>query len=262
MRLKSEQPIIYFDCETTGLNLGTDKIIQLAVVKVDLNTKKIVKKKWMFNPDMPIPKEATEIHGITNEMVSDSPRFKFFAEEIVELLKSGIPAGYNINTYDLPLIKRELLEADQDVSFMNTDSFVTLDLFRIVKQLFPRNLGDVYKRYTGKDLDESHDALADTMACVELTSAMMQQEGSIPDTILEINKFYYDPKFDDVRKADITGKLTYNPEGEVVFNFGKFKDKLVRDKDPDIQSYCVWIINSPDKFAKDTIDIIKTEMLK
>ena len=260
MNLKEERPLIFFDCETTGVNMSKDKIIQLAVVSVNLVTKKMSKKSWMFNPGMPIPKESTEIHGITDAMVANSPKFSSVAKEIIELMKSGIPAGYNINTFDIPLVKRELFECGEDISFMNEASFVTLDVFKIIKKLYARSLGEMYLRYTGKELNSAHDAMADTMASYELLACMLKQEDSVPDTVKGINDFYYDEKWDSLKKADVTGKLVYDKDGVLTYNFGKCKGKPVGDKDEDVASYALWVINSPDKFAADTIQLIRNEI--
>jgi len=260
MNLKEKRPLIFFDCETTGVNLSKDKIVQIAIVKVDLVAKKVQKVSWMFNPGVPIPKVTTDIHGITNEMVADKPKFESAADAIMSLLKSGVPAGYNINTFDIPLVKRELSDAGKDISFMNKTTFETLDVFKIVKKLYKRSLSDMYLRYTGKELDSAHDALADTMGAYELLASMLKQEETIPDTVKGINEFYFDEKFDSVKKADIAGKLAFDDKGRVIFNFGKHFGELVGKKDQDIISYAMWIINSPDKFAKETIEMVKKEI--
>lgn len=259
MNFKTEKPLGFFDCETTGVDLGKDKIVSIALVTVDLVKKKMKKKSFMFNPGFPIPKEATDIHGITDEMVKDCPSFEENNTDIAEFLNTHIPAGYNINTFDIPLVKRELMESGIDVSFMNEPTFKTVDIFRIVKKLYKRSLSDMYLRYTGKELSESHDALADTIATYELMVNMFKQE-DLPDNVDALNEFYYDEKFDSIKRADISGKLIFNKDGKVVYNFGKHKGKLVSDPDEDIRGYADWIMKSPDKFTEEVIQIIKKEV--
>lgn len=256
MKLKAEKPLAFFDTETTGVDLGKDKIISLAIVIIDFERNKMKKKYYIFNPMIPISKEASEINGFYNENVEDKPPFKVCAEDILEIMQNCIPVGYNINTFDIPILKREFIEAGLDVSFMNEPTFKTLDVFRIVKKLYQRSLSDMYKRYTGKDLEDSHDALADTMAVYELLANMLKKE-ELPDNLDDMIKFYYDEKFDSIKRADVAGKLIFNEEGKIVYNFGKNKGMLVSDDT--IKDYAEWIVSSPDKFSEEVIQIIKKE---
>lgn len=240
--------IVFIDCETTGVDVGKDKIVQVAAVRFNPETKKIAKKVWMINPQMPIPQGAINIHGITDEMVKDAPIFSEVAIEIKNALRGNVLAGYNINTFDIPLLRRELYEADCVM-----EEHETIDVFRIVKKLFPRNLKDMYERYTGKSAEGSHDAFNDCVHAFELLECLVEKE-NIPDSVGGLNEYYFDEKIDLLKFYDSTGKIVVDFKGSLYFNFGKHKGELVAEH----KDYAMWMIGSPDLFPKDTIEIVKT----
>lgn len=240
--------IIFIDCETTGVDTGKDKIVQLAAVRFNPETKKIAKKVWLINPRIRIPKEASAIHNITDEMVKDAPIFLDVAIEIKEAIKDCVLAGYNINTFDIPILRREFY----DCGLRFIDDCETIDVFRIVKKLFPRNLKDMYERYTGKSAEGSHDAFNDCLHAFELLECLMEKE-PIPSSVKELNEYYYDEKVDKHKYYDSTGKIVIDEKGFLLYNFGKHKGKRIDEE----KEYALWMINSSDMFPKDTIEIVK-----
>ena len=243
--------IVFIDCETTGVDVGKDKIVQVAAVRFNPETGKVSKKVWLVNPGIPIPEGAMAIHGITDEMVKDAPSFGEIAIEIDTALNGSVLAGYNINTFDIPLLRREFFDAKY-----TWRDYETIDVFRIVKVLFSRTLGAMYERYTGKSAEGSHDAFNDCVHAFELLGCMLEQD-NLPASVQGLNEFYYDEKIDKLKPFDSTGKIVIDEHGMLLYNFGKHKGKqIVEEKD-----YAKWMINSNDMFPKDTIEIIKKELM-
>jgi len=250
---QQDKTIVWLDLETTGVDISNDKIVQVAAIRVSPNGK-IAKRTWMVNPGIPIPPEATAIHGITDEMVKDEPTFDRIASTVSTAISDHVVAGYNIDRFDLPLLRREMYDAG--VRFHKDQDTVTLDVMKLVGKMFSRKLGAMYERYLGEELVGGHDAYEDAKATMLLLGAMIKQEDSIPEDIDSIREFYYDEQRDQNNHYDCTGKLIKNEEGRVCFNFGKHKGVPVDQE----ESYAKWMINKAVDFPKDTIEIIKTEI--
>ena len=160
MRLKLERPLVFFDLETTGLNIASDRIVEISYYKVFPNGN-AEGKTLRINPEMHIPEEASAVHGIYDEDVKDCPVFKEVADEIVSLLRDSDLAGYNSNHFDIPLLAEELLRAGATIDLKRKHM---VDAFTIFTRNEPRNLTAAYKFYCGKNLEDAHSAQADTMA--------------------------------------------------------------------------------------------------
>ena len=170
--MKLIKPIIFFDLETTGVDIAKDRICQIACIKIDLDGNQ-TEKELLINPNMPIPKEATEVHGITDEMVVDKPTFANISKSLLEFFEGCDIAGYNSNVFDVPLLAEEFSRSR--IEFPNWElNFV--DVLQYERLLKPNKLADVYKRYTGKDLEGAHDALNDVRATLEIL--LHQTEGN------------------------------------------------------------------------------------
>jgi DNA polymerase-3 subunit epsilon len=170
--MKLTKPIIFFDLETTGIDIAKERICQIACIKIDLDGKQ-TEKELLINPTIPIPKEATEIHGITDEMVADKPTFANISKSLFEFFEGCDIAGYNSNVFDVPLLAEEFSRSR--IEFPNWElNFV--DVLQYERLLKPNKLADVYKRYTGKDLEGAHDALNDVRATLEIL--LHQTEGN------------------------------------------------------------------------------------
>ena len=172
---KESKGIVTFDLETTGVEPSTDRIVQIAVVRKG-NDGTIDKKKVLLNPTIPIPKGASDVHGITDEMVKDCPTFKQVGRSLYQYIEGYDLSGYNIIGFDLPLLVEELLRAGVEFNF---DDVRIIDVMYIYKKLNPRTLGACYLQYTGKELDGAHDAMIDTDATVEILDEMLKQESEL-----------------------------------------------------------------------------------
>lgn len=236
MKLKLSRPLVFFDLETTGVNIGTDRIVEISYYKVFPNGN-AEGKTLRVNPGMPIPAEATAVHGITDEDVRDCPRFEQIAPEIAAVIADSDLAGYNSNYFDVPLLAEELLRAKVNVDLKQKK---LVDAFQIFKKNEPRNLTAAYKFYCGKNLDDAHSAQADTMATYEVLMAQLERYEDVPDTVEALDEYTRG----QVQYADFAGRIAYDANGVEVFNFGKHKGLRVRDvfrRDP---SYYAWLMNT------------------
>lgn len=236
MKLKLSRPLVFFDLETTGVNIGTDRIVEISYYKVFPNGN-AEGKTLRVNPGMPIPAEATAVHGITDEDVRDCPRFEHVAPEIAAVIADSDLAGYNSNYFDVPLLAEELLRAKVNVDLKQKK---LVDAFQIFKKNEPRNLTAAYKFYCGKNLEDAHSAQADTMATYEVLLAQLERYEDVPDTVEALDEYTRG----QVQYADFAGRIAYDSEGVEIFNFGKHKGLRVRDifrRDP---SYYAWLMNT------------------
>jgi DNA polymerase-3 subunit epsilon len=170
---QQDKTLVWIDLETTGVDISTVKIVQVAAIRVSPNGK-IAKRTWLVNPGIPIPPEATEIHGITDEMVKDEPKFKSIAQTVATAISDHVVCGYNIDRFDLPLLRREMYEAG--VRFHKDQDTVSLDVMKLVSKLFSRKLGAMYERFTGEELVGGHDAYEDAKATMILLGATIKQD--------------------------------------------------------------------------------------
>ena len=171
MKLNLTKPLVFFDLETTGVQPGTDHIVEICLLKVAVNGE-ITTYTHRVNPGMPIPKEAMDVHGITNEMVKDEPTFKQLAPEIANFIGDSDLAGYNSNRFDVPLLVEEFLRVGINFEMTNRK---TIDVQNIFHRMEPRTLKAAYKFYCGKKLENAHSALADTMATYEILLAQIER---------------------------------------------------------------------------------------
>ena len=245
MQLNLKNPLVFFDLETTGVNIVKDRIIEISFVKVCPNGQEICKTR-RINPGMPIPPESTAIHGITDEDVKDCPTFKEIAKSLAAQIKGCDLAGYNSNRFDIPLLAEEFIRAGVDID-LNRRKFV--DVQTIYHKMEQRTLAAAYKFYCNKDLNNAHTAEADTMATYEVLKAQLDRYPELQNDIDFLSKY---SSYNN--NVDFAGRMIYNDKGEEVFNFGKYKGQLVTDvlrRDP---NYYEWIINGD--FALNTKKIL------
>ena len=183
MKLKLERPLVFFDLETTGVNIGTDRIVEISYYKVFPNGN-AEGKTLRVNPGMHIPEEASAVHGIYDEDVKDCPRFEQIAPEIAQVIADSDLAGYNSNFFDVPLLAEELLRAKVQVDLKAKK---LVDAFQIFRKNEPRNLTAAYKFYCNKDLEGAHSANADTMATYEVLLAQLERYDDLPATVGELH---------------------------------------------------------------------------
>ena len=235
MELKLTKPIVFFDLETTGVNIAQDRIVEISILKVYPNGNK-ESKTWLVNPEIEIPEEAIAIHGITNERVVTEPTFKELAKEISQLIEGCDLAGFNSNRFDIPLLAEELLRCDIDFDMKNR---VAVDVQVIYHKKEQRTLGAAYEFYCNKSLDNAHSAEADTIATYEILKAQLDQYEDLENDIKFLNEFSSHKK-----RADFAGFITFNDDEEEVFTFGKYKGQKVEDILEKDKGYYSWIQNA------------------
>ncbi|HTG55013.1 MAG TPA: exonuclease domain-containing protein [Niabella sp.] len=217
--LQITKPIAFIDLETTGVNLGTDRIVEIAIVKLLPDGSKTVKRK-LINPEMPISKTSVEIHGISNEMVKDAPTFAQAAQELKQVLDDCDLAGYNSNRFDIPLLVEEFLRAGVDFDMKGRRMVDVQNIFHKMEQ---RTLSAAYKFYCGKVLESAHSAEADASATHEVLVAQIERYPELGNTIDSINKFIGEEVVVDFARRFVM------QDGVEVFNFGKYKGQSIAD---------------------------------
>lgn len=235
MNLKLHKPLCIFDLETTGLKVSTDRIVEICILKVNPDGSR-ESKTWLVNPQMSIPKEATEVHGISDEMVKDSPTFKELAPAIAEMISGSDLGGFNSNRFDVPLLMEELLRCGMDVDLTKMR---LVDAQTIYHKMEPRNLAAAYKFYCGKDLENAHSAEADTLATFEILDAQVAKYDELSNEIAQISEFSTYNKF-----ADFAGFIAYDEDKQEIFTFGKYKGQRVKEVFQRDIGYYGWIQNA------------------
>ncbi len=234
MQLNLRNPLVFFDLETTGIDIVHDRIVEISMVKVMPNGDEIVKTR-RINPGMPIPPESTAIHGITDDDVKDCPTFKEIAKSLAAQIEGCDLAGFNSNRFDIPMLAEEFLRAGVDVN-LGRRKFV--DVQTIFHKKEQRNLTAAYKFYCQKDLENAHSAEADTMATYEVLKAQLDR---YPDLENDINFLSQYSSFN--KNVDFAGRMVYNEQGKEVINFGKYKGRLVEEVLKNDPGYYGWMMN-------------------
>ena len=243
MKLQLTRPLVFFDLETTGLNIASDRIVELSYYKVFPNgtsegkTFRVKPVQMMLGQEIQlhISEEASAVHGIYDEDLVNCPTFKEIAPELVNVLEDADLAGYNSNHFDLPLLAEEMMRAGVNIDLKKKKM---VDVFTIFQRQEPRNLVAAYKFYCGKDLTNAHSADADTMATYEVLMAQLEKY-DIPADVDGLAEF----TAGNTRFSDFAGRIAYDAQGVEVFNFGKYKGQRVSDvfrRDP---GYYGWIQN-------------------
>lgn len=250
MKLNLNKPICFFDLETTGTNPGKDKIVEIAVLKIDINNQK-KEMVWRVNPECPIPEEASSVHGITDEMVKDQPIFKHFSKEIFNFIEGCDLGGYNIDKFDLPLLVEEFIRSGIDVS-----SFVkvkTVDVQTIFFKKEPRDLSSALKFYCNKDHGNAHTALDDTLATYEVLLSQLDKYHDLEPSVDFLSTLTRRNK-----NIDFAGRIIEDDNGDAIFNFGKHKGKEVKEVLTKEKGYYSWMMNSDfPEYTKKVITQVK-----
>lgn len=231
------RPLVFFDLETTGTNIASDRIVQIGAVKIFPDGKQ-EEKNVLLNPTIPIPKEVSSIHGITDEMVKDKPTFRQIAKNFAIWLEGSDLAGFNSDNFDIPLLVEEFLRVGIDFPYKDTHFVDMLKIERIVNS---HRLGDTYERYTGEVLENAHDAMADVKATIAIFEKQMEYHEEFQASIQEIAELCSGEN----KKVDFAGKM-FEKNGLVYWNFGKEYGKLVSET----VDYARWVLKGD--FAQDT----------
>ncbi len=235
MNLKLYKPLCIFDLETTGINVAKDRIVEICVLKVNPDGSR-ESKTWLVNPGMPIPKESTEVHGITDEDVKDAPLFRDIAPKIMEMITGNDLGGFNSNRFDVPLLAEELLRAEIDFDLSKVR---LVDAQTIYHKKEPRNLSAAYQFYCGKNLENAHSAEADVLATFEVLDAQVGKYEDIPNEVAELSDYTYHNKW-----ADLAGFIGFDAKGNEIFTFGKYKGQVVKEVFSKDLGYYGWIQNA------------------
>lgn len=235
MELQLNKPICFFDLETTGINVASDRIVEIAILKVFPNGNK-ESYTWRVNPEMPIPKQASDIHGITDEMVANEPTFKELAPKVHQMIKDSDLGGYNSNRFDIPLLAEELLRADIDFDLKKA---MAVDVQTIFHKKEKRTLEAAYKFYCDKTLENAHSAEADTTATYEVLKAQLDRYNDLENSIPFLSQFSAHKNF-----ADFAGYIAFDKKGNEVFAFGKHKGTLVEEVLEKEPGYFGWLLNA------------------
>lgn len=245
MKLNLKSPLAFFDLEATGINISTDRIVEISVVKVHPGGKEEI-KTMKINPTIPIPKEVSLIHGIYDKDIKDAPTFKEVAKELHQFLEGADLAGFNVLKFDIPLLVEEFLRAgiDFDIEKRNL-----LDAQKIFHMMEKRNLSAAYKFYCGKTLENAHSAEADTIATYEVFKSQVERYENEEVEDLQGNKLGIIEN--DMKKihnlinekmVDLAGRFIFNGEGIECFNFGKHKGKPVEQVLKEEPNYYDWMM--------------------
>jgi len=249
MKLHLKNPLIFFDLETTGMNIASDRIVEFSYLKIYPDQREEV-KTFRVNPSIRIPEEATAIHGISNDDIKDAPMFNEIAKTLVNIFEGCDFAGYNSNKFDLPLLAEEFLRAKIDFD-LKKRKFIDVQV--IFYKMEQRTLSAAYQFYCNKDLTNAHSAEADTRATYEVLQAQLDRYSDLQNNVDQLSEYSAHS-----RNVDFAGRIVYNDKDEETFNFGKYKGQTVTsvlNKDP---SYYSWMMNGDfPLYTKNVLTAIK-----
>lgn len=234
MNLKLTRPLAFFDLETTGVNVATDRIVEISILKVHPNGNKDSLTRRV-NPTIPIPLQASEVHGIYDVDVIDCPTFVELSNEILEFINGADLAGYNSNKFDIPVLVEEFLRAKVDIDFSGKKCVDVQTIFHKMEQ---RTLSAAYKFYCNKDIENAHSAEADILATYEVLEAQLEKYKELEPTSEFLHEF---SNFGN-SSVDFAKRIVLNDNNEEVFNFGKHKGKSVVDIFKKEPSYYSWMM--------------------
>lgn len=267
MKLNLTRPLAFIDLETTGVNVASDRIVEICILKV--NTDNSTETKTMrINPGMPIPEASSKIHKIYDQDVKDCPAFKQVAAQLANFIGNADIAGYNSNKFDVPLLLEEFLRAEVDFDLSNRRLIDVQNIFHIME---PRTLSAAYKFYCDKTIENAHSAEADIKATYEVFLAQLKKYENTEVTDAKGN--IIKPVKNDMqvlseltaksKNADLAGRIVFNENGVEVFAFGKHKDKSVVEVFEKEPSYYSWMMNGDfPLYTKKIITQIRLRMKK
>lgn len=234
MELKLKRPIVFLDLETTGVNVASDRIVEISMLKISPNGK----EQWMttlVNPEMPIPPKVTALHGISDADVAKAPAFREIARNLAAFLEGCDLAGYNAVRFDIPVLAEEFLRTDIDFNFRKRRYIDVQVIFHKKEQ---RTLSAAYLFYCRKELKNAHSAEADTAATYEILKSQLDM---YPDLENDVERLADFSSFGN--NVDFAGRIILDENGVEVFNFGKHKGKSVEKVFSEEPSYYAWIMN-------------------
>ena len=266
MLLNLKNPVVVLDLETTGMNIATDRIVEIALLKINVGGSE-EEKLMLINPEIPIPPEVSQIHGITDEDVKDKPTFKEVAKTLAKFMEGCDLCGFNSNRFDIPLLAEEFMRADVDID-LKKHKFI--DVQAIFHKMEKRTLAAAYKFYCNEELVDAHSAMADTKATYEVLKAQLDlyqgavfEDGKGVKTVPIVNDVEKLSEFSSYdQNVDFVGRIVYDENGVEVFNFGKNKgvpvEKVLREQ----PGYFGWMMESEfPLYTKKVLTRIKLRMM-
>lgn len=253
MKLELNKSIAVFDLEATGLDISNDRIVEIAILRIEPNgkTSEFTKR---INPQIPISEEAFQVHGISNDDLKGEPTFQELAQEIADFIGNSDLAGYNSNKFDIPMLAEEFLRTE--VQFDLSDrNFV--DVQNIFHKMEQRTLVAAYAFYCGKELTNAHQAMSDVVATWEVFQAQLEKYGDLEANIDFLADF---SKSNKVDLLDFAGRLALNGKSEAIYNFGKHKGKTIRQVAQEEPGYYGWMMDA--NFPLYTKQMLRKEMDK
>lgn len=240
-KLSLERPLVFFDLETTGTDTAHDRIVEIAMVKVlpDGSEETLSSR---INPEMHIPESSTAVHHISDADVADSPTFADFAKRVAGFIEGCDLAGYNCNRFDIPMLSEEFYRAGVPIDL---HSRKVIDVQVIYHKREQRTLSAAHVFYCGESFDGAHGALADTKATYHVLRGQLAKYPDLPNDVAALDKYTTQRHV-----VDFAGRFIYNEQGQVVFNFGKYKGRLLADILTSEPGYYTWMMKSD--FAEDT----------
>lgn len=243
MRLNLTRPIVFFDLETTGTNITSDRIVEISVLKICPDGSEFERTRRV-NPGIPIPAEATAVHHITDADVADAPTFSQIAKSLAEIFADSDIAGFNSNRFDIPLLIEEFHRAG---IALNLSGIRFIDVQTIFHKKEQRTLTAAYKFYCDKNLEDAHSACADTRATYEVLMAQLDRYPDLTNDVAMLSEYS-----SHTRNVDFAGRLIYDDKGVEIINFGKYKGKPAEKVLTDDPGYYSWIMQGD--FAQNTKD--------
>ncbi len=251
MKLKLTKPICFFDLETTGVVIGVDRIVEVAVVKLMPDGSRQTRTQ-RINPEMPIPEASTAVHGITDEDVKNEPPFRDVAHDLAQFMNGADLAGFNSNKFDIPMLVEEFMRCGVPFDMKGRR---LVDVQNVFHKMEPRNLAAAYRFYCGKELTNAHQAEHDTMATIEIMEAQLDRYDTLKNDIDFLQEFTTGSQ-----NVDLAGRIIYNGKKEEIFNFGKHKGKKVTEVFAAEPSYYDWMMKGD--FPMQTKQVITSIRLR
>lgn len=232
---------VAFDLETTGTDAERDRIVEFCFIELDAELNELGRWSALVHPQIPIPQEVVDVHGITDEMVADKPPFSAHAGRVQRLVSEATLIAHN-HRFDVSFLHNELVRAGQPGLAVEHPA---IDTLQIERQVNSHRLAGMYARYTGQDLDDAHRSEADTEATVEV---LRRQRAAHADTLpadldgLRVKDLvrHFDPEARMKTWLD-HGHRFYETDGKPHFGFGKYRDAAIDTADPDHKSYLLWM---------------------
>jgi DNA polymerase-3 subunit epsilon len=264
IQINLDRDLVFFDVETTGLNVIRDRIVQIALVKLHKNGQPQMELSMLINPGIPISEESMQIHGITPKDLANKPVFQQVAQKIWDFIGDSDLAGYNSNRFDVPMLMEEFARVGME---FDVSKRRLLDVQRIFYKMEPRTLKAAYRFYCGQELTDAHDALADVKATIDVFKGQLQvyegkdlidENGNVVEAPIQNDVQVLHTFTNDLNFLDATQKLRVQPDGVVVFNFGKYVGQPVREVFLKEKNYFHWMLER--EFSSQVKQIIRQIM--